>query len=528
MGELERICIGSDTHDQGEDMKKKSTKKEKKSETQVRKLQIEICFTFVGIVIAATAILALVILQKSSQVIKREVSGLVSANSHQLELNINSYLEKVENTVALLFEEEAYYSYDATTSKLDEFEKIRIEDSIEDRIEDLGLIENFADFGIVYRNDHTVGWISDTTISMFQESGMFQKLTSYITEEKTKSGWFSVFMEGKYNRIYYVKEFNENALLVAAFYNRELASVFEYPEELKDMTIRLVDNSNVIVYSNKIEEIGSDMPQKIHRIIGEQSSVSVMAEQYLVTANLCENNWRVVCSIPTSVILQEIEELRRFIYLFTVVVVAMVLVCGLFIVKRITSPVDGMVSELQKKAEIDRLSGLLNKLSFQEMASAILQQEESDAVYVMVILDMDNFKQINDHLGHAYGDQVIVRLGQMLKLMFGDQVLAGRIGGDEFALFMHYVQAKNDVVEKRICSDMQILLEMFSKEFEREQKQYKVSLSAGVAIEENKAGSPLFEALYSKADQALYVSKRSGKNQYTLYQKGIGGEQDGK
>lgn len=502
---------------------RKNGKKGKKEEFQLRKLQMKLFLAFIGIMIGTNLLLTLVVLQRSSNVVQDKISTWIGVNNRQQMLNINSYIDEVEETTALFFSEDSYCEYDATDEKIEEFDKIKQEAAIANRIQDLGVMNNFCDFGIVYANDHGLGWISNTTYAMFPEGGMYDAFAAEIGKEQASSAWVFGFQDN-YDRMYYIKRLNDNAVLIAAIYNREFATVFEYPDELKDMTIRLADEKQKIIYSTNTDEIGGNLESSLKKLTSEGGSFSVTMDERLVTANICDNRWYVIASVPLQVILKEIQQQRLYILLFTLGVIILVLVIGVWIMRRITNPMDTAFSNLKKKAEYDNLSGMLNKSSFQEMADAALSKGKQAGHSVMVIVDMDNFKQVNDKLGHAYGDKVIARLGSMLKQMHGDEVIKGRIGGDEFALFMQYTINDRDIIESHVGSDLKLLLELFSKEFEEEREICRVSLSAGVYIAEEDQES--FEQMYKRADSALYVSKRSGKNQYTLYTEGMAGEDD--
>ena len=288
--------------------------------------------------------------------------------------------------------------------------------------------------------------------------------------------------------------------------------------------MEVADEEHKVIYSTIADEIGGDLESSLQKLIGEDGIFSVTMDERLVTANICDNQWYVIASVPLDVILKEIQQQRIYILLFTFSVIILVMVIGVWLMRRITNPMDTAFSNLKKRAEYDNLSGMLNKSSFQEMADTALSDGKQIGSSVMVIVDMDNFKQVNDKLGHAYGDKVIARLGSLLNQMYGDEVIKGRIGGDEFALFMQYSINDRDIVENRVGSDLKLILELFSKEFEEEREICRVSLSAGVYIATEEQES--FEQMYKRADNALYVSKRNGKNQYTLYTEEMAGEDD--
>ena len=81
---------------------------------------------------------------------QNKVVNLVAQGNRQQINNVNSYLGKIEDTAALLFSDELYYEFDATAPALDTFEKLQTEKTIKNRLDDLGILENFSDFGIVY------------------------------------------------------------------------------------------------------------------------------------------------------------------------------------------------------------------------------------------------------------------------------------------------------------------------------------------------------------------------------------------
>lgn len=166
-----------------------------RAEDRFRKLQTEILFLYVAIILAVSFFLAIVILGRSSMTIREKVSSLIAANSRQLELNINSYLDKVETTATLLFSDEAYYLYDATDETLDAYGKIKSEETIVDRIVDLGLMENFADFGIVYANDHTVDGFPIRRRRCFQTAGCTRNFRGALRIKRPTTDGFSGCME---------------------------------------------------------------------------------------------------------------------------------------------------------------------------------------------------------------------------------------------------------------------------------------------------------------------------------------------
>lgn len=164
--------------------------------------------------------------------------------------------------------------------------------------------------------------------------------------------------------------------------------------------------------------------------------------------------------------------------------------------------------QMAEKMHRDFLSGLYNKAATQELARRLLA-ERPEGMYAFFVLDIDNFKTVNDTCGHAVGDQVIAQFADKIKHQFREGDVVGRIGGDEFAVFVS-VPSKEWTEGKA-----KILSQTLHFEFVQEQKSCHISASIGVAIYP-EAGKN-FELLYQNADSALYQMKKRGKNGYMIY-----------
>jgi diguanylate cyclase (GGDEF)-like protein len=441
---------------------------------------------------------------------------LVGSNSYQQVINVDAYLENIKETGSLFFSDEIYYKYDATDDENGEFEKIQAENAIVDRIQDLGVLQNYADFGVVYANNHTVGWISTESYKLFNDGEMYAVFASKITDSKTESGWFADF-NNLHNTIYYVKRLNENAILFTSFYARELESVFEVPEDLSEMHIRLVDEDNVVLYSNDKDEIGGVLDDTIAQVVATHGDGTTFDSDYLVTANSCnKGKWELICSMPDKVVMREVYASRTFTYIFSAGMLVVVLLVAFFTFRKVSDPMGELVAALAEKAEKDQLTGLFNKVSFQSTSMALLEQGKSSDTYVFVMMDMDNFKKVNDSMGHKIGDEVLMRLASLVKRCYSPSVIKGRLGGDEFALFVCFSGLKDDEVRSIVDAHMDEFRGEFAQEFAEERESCSVSLSAGIVLSHGNEMD--FETMYKSADKALYKSKRDGKDRITYYE----------
>lgn len=167
---------------------------------------------------------------------------------------------------------------------------------------------------------------------------------------------------------------------------------------------------------------------------------------------------------------------------------------------------------LRNKAEKDSLTGLYNK----ETSELMIRQEinrnrHQDKRCVMMVMDIDHFKSINDTYGHPYGDYVLSQVGSILSGVFGDKVLKGRFGGDEFIVFAVGIQEDDFVFQKT-----EQMKDVLQHAFFSHSGGVRITLSIGITFSNTMESD--FEILYHQADKALYTAKHKGKNQYSVFE----------
>ena len=173
---------------------------------------------------------------------------------------------------------------------------------------------------------------------------------------------------------------------------------------------------------------------------------------------------------------------------------------------------------LKDKAETDLLTGLYNKIATEKYIQDYLENDGKGKQSMLFLLDIDNFKKKNDTMGHAFGDQVLATLGEKIGTEFRATDIVGRIGGDEFMVFLKNIKDQETVDREaaRVAS--------FFKNFKAgEYVKYSATASIGVAIYPKDGDN--FESLYKAADQAVYQAKRHGKNQLAFYRQQLEGEE---
>jgi diguanylate cyclase (GGDEF)-like protein len=172
-----------------------------------------------------------------------------------------------------------------------------------------------------------------------------------------------------------------------------------------------------------------------------------------------------------------------------------------------------MVAKLEQMATTDGLTGLLNKRA---MIDAATQKIAASARFgrklSMLVTDIDFFKKVNDTYGHDVGDVVIKGLGDILRRQKRTTDLVARFGGEEFIVLCEQTDERGaQLLAERIREELQ------KTTFHTEQGPLNVTCSIGVAT--FPEGGDSWEALFKASDEALYVSKRSGRNRVTSWTK---------
>ena len=191
-----------------------------------------------------------------------------------------------------------------------------------------------------------------------------------------------------------------------------------------------------------------------------------------------------------------------------VIVIFIIFVVSISIFVSLKSKERGKV--LEDKADTDLLTELYNKAATERKIKDYIENNP-DSRGMMFILDIDNFKKINDTMGHAFGDTLLKTLGREIRTEFRTTDIIGRTGGDEFMVFLR------DITDDLIIEREANRITRFFHDFKAggDYVKYSASASIGAAIYPDDAKT--FKDLYMAADQALYKAKKRGKNQLVFY-----------
>lgn len=167
--------------------------------------------------------------------------------------------------------------------------------------------------------------------------------------------------------------------------------------------------------------------------------------------------------------------------------------------------------ELEEKSRTDPLTGLLNKGTFYEEACAYLKTAKGNTA--LVFIDVDNFKLINDNLGHMTGDQAIMDTAKKLQIIFSNYDILARFGGDEFCILL------KEIPESTLAAKLSWAVEKLRVTYQT--NDLSVDSSASIGAVNTYGRSTDLNTLLEHADKALYRAKENGKNQFIIYQEGM-------
>ena len=155
--------------------------------------------------------------------------------------------------------------------------------------------------------------------------------------------------------------------------------------------------------------------------------------------------------------------------------------------------------ELIAKSQEDGLTGLLNAATTKRLIVERLENKEEHKLDAFMLIDCDNFKDINDKHGHLIGNQILEKIGEILKQKFRGFDIVGRFGGDEFCIYMKDIPSVDIVKDKfkQLNDDIQNINDM------------GLTTSAGIALVRDHA---TYEQIFKKADAALYEAKNNDKS----------------
>ena len=237
-------------------------------------------------------------------------------------------------------------------------------------------------------------------------------------------------------------------------------------------------------------------------------------EYVLVQTPLAQNNWILFCMIPTHSLAADYDFITQLRHMQLLLISLILVLDALLLCARLLRDWRRLSREnsvLCVRASTDSMTGLLNQGTTSATIASELLAHGGEGV--LLLLDLDNLKGINDTMGHPIGDRAILLLSEMMQDIFSDAAVIGRIGGDEFMIYLNKAGSRDDL-RKRINLLRQ---QMNTAMKTRIDLPDELSLHCSVGAAYAKPGDD-YASLYSRADIALYHVKRHGKDGYYFFE----------
>ncbi len=236
----------------------------------------------------------------------------------------------------------------------------------------------------------------------------------------------------------------------------------------------------------------------------------------LAAAPIFVDGWQLMAAINQKyvdkVVFSEMKNARKMITNLAIAI-------GVFLLFLVANAIINKIKygeeskDLADKADTDLLTELNNKMATERKIQEWMN-ENPGVQCLMFLFDIDNFKKINDTMGHAFGDEVLRTLGHQLRNEFRVTDIIGRLGGDEFVLFLKGIKS-----DDQLQREGERITNFFHQFRAGDYVKYSATASIGGVVIPRDATS--FQDAYKAADVALYEAKRRGKNQLVFYSKDL-------
>lgn len=231
-------------------------------------------------------------------------------------------------------------------------------------------------------------------------------------------------------------------------------------------------------------------------------------ERYLAYTPTEISDWYVTTMIPEATLRTQIAPIQQNGSLLAILLVC-IMVAFLLAVMIIRRKEEKKIRKILRDAAMyDGLTRIYNRATTEQTLTALVSASMGATQHCMFIIDIDNFKNINDVYGHIVGDETLVAFAKRLQQLFNQGAIVGRLGGDEFLVFLQNYVDRTEIIKKAelIIQPIQI---------EKEQQVPPVSVSLGISLYPTDGSS--FMELYQCADKALYRAKHEGKDGFIFY-----------
>ncbi len=239
---------------------------------------------------------------------------------------------------------------------------------------------------------------------------------------------------------------------------------------------------------------------KKQMILKESGLVTYTADRhyrYSYYVPLGINDWYLLLSMPENIVTADLRKSTLSALLMVLILLGMAVTMFLFYYRE-----KSLV--MRRLIETDSLTGVMTRGAVEDAINEELKKT-GEVEFAMLVMDIDNFKSVNDQYGHVIGDKVLRKMAGVLRVEFSTDIV-GRLGGDEFGVLIFPDGRSEEEIKEQVRQFITKINKMNSIDGE------KVELSASIGVAFAPADGISFNALYTKADERMYSVKTAGKN----------------
>ena len=474
-------------------------------------LIISNCVILIAVLVAAFVMM----FSRMTESKNKNISELASFASSLLKERIVDYMNNTEKTCEIFFRSE-YKDFYPDESVMSKAEINKTQDDITGVLLSISINDYFADFGIAYENGSSAGIITDSTRDVF-DGDIYKGLCSFIPEGKN-DGWGTGY-RGNYEKLYFVKRVNDHAVITISSYTKELERRIKDVTGFSEAETSVIDSDGVMICSADIEKTdkaGTQIENEPLAMITDIHNITVQNDDYYVATDDITDSWKSICIVSKEYFKKDTKNLYSTMLLIGTGAMLLSTVISLYITRRLSV---AALTQLYASGldGVDRLTKLTNKFSTEDMIIDTLESSPMGSCYGLVLVDIDNLKDINDNLGRTAGDDTILQVSNLIRSVFGENAVIGRFGGDKFetlADVTDYDLFKCLSTLEHKCAE---LCESLNSSYADEERRYKIAVSVGAAL--YPLSSDTYEGLLANADDALRTSKQKGGSTFTVYRR---------
>lgn len=276
-------------------------------------------------------------------------------------------------------------------------------------------------------------------------------------------------------------------------------------KDISDFDINIFEGLSKVHFSNaSAEAMQADLANGKS---GFSSYCVGDVERYCSYAPIGLNDWYIIVIVKELSLRSSLIQLEKHGLQLTFELVVIMIALLFVIITARYGEQKKVRTILQKAAMYDGLTGIYNRSTAEAEITHFLELENKKNSSAMMIIDIDNFKSINDNWGHIFGDLVLKECALRMKEFYQEEAIIGRMGGDEFVVLLKDYPGEQEMNEKldRFINNFQVAGDSHKK---------RITVSVGIAL--SCSGGLTFMEMYQQADASLYRAKQQGKGRYSF------------